>query len=77
MTLRQLFNELESRFPGIKKKVLRSAAVTVNLEYVDLDLDFGEDVEGEGEGEGEGREKREVVIRGGDEVGIIPPVSSG
>jgi molybdopterin converting factor small subunit len=57
---------------------LRSAAVTVNLEYVDFEVD-GEGnvvkvvgVEGR-EGEGDG----EVVIRQGDEVGIVPPVSSG
>ena len=38
--------------------------MTVNLEYVDV-------VDGEGEGEGE------LVIKVGDEVAIIPPVSSG
>ena len=46
------------------KAVLGSCAVTVNLEYVD--------VEEEG-----GKEKAGVVINEGDEVAIIPPVSSG
>lgn len=46
------------------KAVLDSCAVTVNLEYVD--------VEEEG-----GKEKAGVVIQEGDEVAIIPPVSSG
>lgn len=61
MPLTDLFGVLEKRYPGITKGVLDSCAVTVNLEYVDV-----------GEGEGGG-----VVIRVGDEVAIIPPVSSG
>ncbi|KAI1609160.1 molybdopterin synthase-like protein small subunit CnxG [Exophiala viscosa] len=65
MSLRDVFATLEQKFPGFEKKVLRSAAVTVNLEYVDFDLD-GE--------EGEGLD---IEIKKGDEVGIIPPVSSG
>ena len=61
----QLFDQLEKRYPGFKEKVLDSAALTLNLEYVDLD---------------EERQKADgdvLVIREGDEVGIIPPVSSG
>ncbi|KAK4944114.1 hypothetical protein LTR10_016447 [Elasticomyces elasticus] len=64
MTLREVFATLEKKFPGFEKKVLTSAAVTLNLEYVDFDL----------EGAGEGLE---LEIKKGDEVGIIPPVSSG
>lgn len=58
-----LFAQLENVYPGITAKVLRTCLVTVNLEYVDLDVEEG--------GEDE------VVIRNGDEVCIIPPVSSG
>ncbi|KAJ9616530.1 hypothetical protein H2200_000249 [Cladophialophora chaetospira] len=82
-TLRSLFSHLESQFPGFKAKVLRSSAVTVNLEYVDFEPDElegdnsakgGRGDEGTREGEGEGLDLR---IQPGDEVGIIPPVSSG
>jgi len=55
-----LFDELESRYPGIKDKVLSSSALTVNLDYVDVD---------------DGSDK--TMIEEGDEVAIIPPVSSG
>lgn len=60
----KLFDTLESKYSGMKEKVLASCAVTVNLEYVDLD---------------EEAEKGDacLVIGEGDEVGIIPPVSSG
>lgn len=61
----QLFDVLEKKYSGFKEKVLESAALTVNLEYVDLD-------EEQQKGEGEA-----LVIQEGDEVGIIPPVSSG
>lgn len=60
---RSLFAKLEERYPGITAKVLGSCAVTVNLEYVDLD--------------GEEAEHLDLVIKEGDEVAIIPPVSSG
>lgn len=59
LPLSKLFSVLEEKYPGIRKKVLSSCAVVVNLEYVDLDEDSG----------------REIHV--GDEVGIIPPVSSG
>jgi molybdopterin synthase sulfur carrier subunit len=62
---RSLFTTLEERYPGITAKVLSSCAVTVNLEYVDMDADE------QGGGGGD------VVIKEGDEVAIIPPVSSG
>jgi len=61
LPLGELFTKLESRYPGIQAKILDSCLVTVNLDYVD--------VPGEGE---EGS-----VIQEGDEVAIIPPVSSG
>lgn len=59
----ELFAKLEEKYPGIGKKVLESCAVTVNMEYVDIDGDDAPDVE--------------KVISEGDEVAIIPPVSSG
>lgn len=60
MTVKQLFSFLEEAYPGIGRKVLSSAALTINLEYVSLDEEAGE-----------------TVIEAGDEVAIIPPVSSG
>jgi molybdopterin synthase sulfur carrier subunit len=62
MTLQKLFSELESRYPGMKAKILDSCLVTVNLEYVD--------VPAEGEASS-------VNLQAADEVAIIPPVSSG
>lgn len=64
LPLVQLYGVLEQKYPGFKKKVLESSAVTVNLEYVDLD----EEAE---------KGEEELVIREGDEVAVIPPVSSG
>ena len=61
----KLFDSLESKYPGIKQRVLSSCAVTVNLEYVDI------------EGAFEGGATPTVTIQEGDEVAIIPPVSSG
>lgn len=67
--------------------MLSSAAVTVNLEYVEVEVDRegefvgkemgkgGQQQGGEqGAGEAEGGQ---TVIRAGDEVAIVPPVSSG
>lgn len=59
--LNKLFDLLESQYPGIREKVLSSCAVSVGLEYVDMDEDDAEN----------------VVIKEGEEVAIIPPVSSG
>ncbi|KAK3052962.1 hypothetical protein LTR09_006026 [Extremus antarcticus] len=64
MPVTQLWNALDKKYPGFKVKVLESAALTVNLEYVDLDEEAAR---------GDGG----MVIRAGDEVGVIPPVSSG
>lgn len=62
---RGLFAELERRYPGFKDTVLSSCAVTINLEYVDM----GED--------GDDTVPSDLSIQEGDEVAIIPPVSSG
>lgn len=64
MPVTRLFGVLEKQYPGITKGVLDSCAVTVNLEYVDLDEEGS-------------KEEGGVVINVGDEVAIIPPVSSG
>ena len=73
LPIRSLFSKLESRYPGITTKVLKSCAVTVNLEYVDLDDDSNDD----SISDGAARNEDKKVIQAGDEVGIIPPVSSG
>lgn len=64
LPLGKLFAELESRYPGIKPKILDSCLVTVNLEYVDA-----ADVDVDGD--------HGQTIQESDEVAIIPPVSSG
>ncbi len=61
MTLAELFNHLEKSYPGIGEKVLTSCLFTVNLDYVDVNEDA----------------MKSTVIKEGDEVAIIPPVSSG
>ncbi|KAK6430303.1 hypothetical protein LTR95_013539 [Oleoguttula sp. CCFEE 5521] len=55
---------LENYYPGIKSRVLFSCAITVNLDYVDVEEEAGKGDEG-------------LVIAAGDEVAVIPPVSSG
>lgn len=71
LPLSGLFPLLEERYPGITEKVLSSCSVSVGLEYVDIpDGAAGKEVE---RGEGE----MERVIGEGEEVAIIPPVSSG
>ncbi|KAL0938759.1 ThiS family protein [Colletotrichum truncatum] len=62
LSLKKLFDILEERYSGFKEKILESCLVTVNLEYVDIP----------GPDDGDGPE-----IQAGDEVAIIPPVSSG
>jgi molybdopterin synthase sulfur carrier subunit len=61
----ELFVELEKKHPGIKDKILDSCALTVNLDYVDLEDELAKSPE------------VRLVIKEGDEVAIIPPVSSG
>lgn len=63
LSLNKLFAELESRYPGMRSKILDSCLVTVNLDYVDVPLDDAT--------------VGSVVIQEADEVAIIPPVSSG
>jgi small subunit ribosomal protein S28e len=62
MPLNKLFTELESKYPGIKAKILDSCLVTVNLDYVDSPSE---------------EDASDTVIQEADEVAIIPPVSSG
>jgi molybdopterin converting factor small subunit len=68
LPLSSLFNTLEALYPGIKEKVLFSCSVSLGDEYVDVDAE----VDGGAEGS-----EGSVVIGEGDEVAIIPPVSSG
>ncbi|KAK0747895.1 hypothetical protein B0T21DRAFT_12725 [Apiosordaria backusii] len=61
LSLKKLFDVLEERYKGIKDSVLDHSLVTINLAYVDIPEEGEED----------------VIIKEGDEVAIIPPVSSG
>ncbi|KAF8866613.1 molybdopterin synthase small subunit CnxG [Acephala macrosclerotiorum] len=61
LQLAKLFETLDEKYGGMKSKVLESCLVTINLEYVDIP-ENGEDG---------------PIINEGDEVAIIPPVSSG
>lgn len=63
LALSTLFDTLEERYPGIKAKVLDSSLVTVNLEYIDIP-EVTTNTE-------------DTILKDGDEVAIIPPVSSG
>lgn len=64
LTVPELFKLLEKSYPGIGPKVLTSCLLTINLDYVDID--------------GEGwQAASSTTIKEGDEVAIIPPVSSG
>ena len=63
LPLSKLFETLEERYGGIRARVLSSCLVTVNLQYVDIPETTGDE--------------NEIVIKEGDEVAIIPPVSSG
>ena len=62
----RLYDVLEDRYSGIKDQILSSCSVTINLHYVDV-LDNTDD-------DGDMEHK---IIKEGDEVAIIPPVSSG
>ncbi len=63
LPLSKLFETLEEKYSGIKAKVLDSCLVTVNLDYVDITDEAGNETK--------------AIIQEGDEVAIIPPVSSG
>jgi molybdopterin synthase sulfur carrier subunit len=69
LSLPKLFGVLEEKYPGITDKVLRRCAVTINLSYIDVDIGHG-DMNGRIPGD-------TAVIGEGDEVALIPPVSSG
>jgi molybdopterin synthase sulfur carrier subunit len=62
LPLKKLFSTLEEKYAGIESKILGSCLVTVNLNYVDIPIEDGDDG---------------PMINEGDEVAIIPPVSSG
>lgn len=63
VSLSKLFDLVEAKYPGIKSKILDSCLITINLEYVDVpESETGE---------------TNITIKAGDEVAIIPPVSSG
>ncbi|KAE9381328.1 hypothetical protein N431DRAFT_3783 [Stipitochalara longipes BDJ] len=62
LPIAKLFSTLEEKYGGIKTKLLESCLITVNLEYVDIPEDENDEA---------------MVIQEGDEVAIIPPVSSG
>ena len=67
LPLKKLFPFLEERYSGITRKVLDSCLVTVNMNYVDMPS----------ESDSADKTDEEIVIQEGDEVAIIPPVSSG
>ena len=69
LPIADLFELLEKMYPGMDKAVLSSSAVTVNLNYVDIEED--------GKAATTSKDFKAIVIQEGDEVAIIPPVSSG
>ena len=68
LAITDLFAHLEKLYPGIRQAVLSSCAVTVNLDYVDVE---------DQQATGGCQSSDTTVIKEGDEVAIIPPVSSG
>ncbi|KAK3073468.1 hypothetical protein LTR53_004956 [Teratosphaeriaceae sp. CCFEE 6253] len=64
LPLSELYAAVEKLYPGFGEKVLNSSALTVNLDYVDVEDDAEKGEKG-------------LVIGEGDEVAVIPPVSSG
>lgn len=64
LLLSQLYDVLERQYPGFTEKVLDSSALTVNLDYRDIEEEAAKGDSG-------------YIIQEGDEVAIIPPVSSG
>ncbi len=64
LLLSLLNDKLEEKYPGINEKILASSALTVNLDYVDVE-------------EEKAKGEQCLTIQAGDEVAIIPPVSSG
>ncbi|KAL8949241.1 MAG: hypothetical protein Q9222_004630, partial [Ikaeria aurantiellina] len=64
MSVADLYKHLGNVYPGIEDVVLTSCLLTINLEYVDIEEDTS-------------KEASPRMIKEGDEVAIIPPVSSG
>jgi molybdopterin synthase sulfur carrier subunit len=62
LPIAKLFTTLEEKYGGIRTNLLESCLITVNLKYVDIP---------------ENENDEGMVILEGDEVAIIPPVSSG
>ena len=71
----RLFDALEQRYAGFKEKVLCSCLVTVNLEYVDV-TQVSDESNAESNSPSQSTASK-TTIEEGDEVAIIPPVSSG
>ena len=69
LAVTELFGVLEAKYKGITECVLSCSAVTVNLGYVDMVPDPSNSAAGV--------QPNSIVIEAGDEVAIIPPVSSG
>ena len=59
--IKSLYDHLEKLYPGIRKHILDSCALTINEEYIEKDDE----------------DSGSRMIYEGDEVAIIPPVSSG
>lgn len=59
-----LFQALEEAYPNITQRILNSSAITVNLDYMEFE-------------QGSGKDFNCFEIQAGDEVAVIPPVSSG
>ncbi len=70
LPVQKLFALLESKYPGMIRAILSSSAVTVNLDYVDIEGEQQQSITS-------ARSGTQTVIMEGDEVAIIPPVSSG
>ena len=64
LALADLLTLMESRYPGIRAWAQKYCMLTVNLDYVDVAKD--------GFADGGG-----LVLKAGDELALIPPVSSG
>ncbi|KAI1333107.1 molybdopterin synthase small subunit CnxG [Xylariaceae sp. FL0255] len=69
LAINKLFYALEEKYAGIKEKILSSCLVTINLDYVDVPKDDDDATEN--------NNNNSLIIQEGDEVAIIPPVSSG